>query len=330
MCLESTWLSMNEKVKLNVLPSISVIIPSVLRPSLLRAIASVRRQSYEGVVECIVVIDLPEITHSLPPEVLATADLVVWTGGRARGGGARNLGIELSTGDLVALLDDDDEWMPGKLASQVNLARQLSSEFVISCRLVHRQSNSDAVSGPVPEILIGQQRKESVEEYLFVRRMPSVARASLYTSTLLVSGNLARAVPWNPSLSRHQDWDWLMRLQCAGAIFASTKSAAAVIWLQSEGSISSSADWRSSLEWIESWDTHVSRAVTADFLAGQPLRYALQARSLRGIVAVLRAIVKTRHMPHYGPIIIGLLGLVPRRVLAKLMTSSSVKKVKSS
>jgi glycosyltransferase involved in cell wall biosynthesis len=33
-------------------------------------------------------------------------------------GAARNAGVRAASGDLVALLDSDDEWMPGKLASQ--------------------------------------------------------------------------------------------------------------------------------------------------------------------------------------------------------------------
>lgn len=37
---------------------------------------------------------------------------------------ARNTGIQVATGDWIALLDSDDEWLPTKLAEQVNALRQ--------------------------------------------------------------------------------------------------------------------------------------------------------------------------------------------------------------
>ena len=50
--------------------------------------------------------------------------------------GARNTGVlELST-DLVAFCDDDDEWLPGKLRSQVEaLAARPEAEFA-SCGII--------------------------------------------------------------------------------------------------------------------------------------------------------------------------------------------------
>jgi GT2 family glycosyltransferase len=45
--------------------------------------------------------------------------------------GARNSGIDASTGELVAFCDDDDEWLPGKLAAQVAaLAADPNAQFV--------------------------------------------------------------------------------------------------------------------------------------------------------------------------------------------------------
>ncbi|MFY7777924.1 MAG: glycosyltransferase family A protein, partial [Elstera sp.] len=44
---------------------------------------------------------------------------------------ARNLGVEEARAPLVAFLDDDDIWMPGKLAAQV-AAHQADPEVVLS------------------------------------------------------------------------------------------------------------------------------------------------------------------------------------------------------
>jgi glycosyltransferase involved in cell wall biosynthesis len=47
-------------------------------------------------------------------------------------GGARNLGISRSKGELIAFLDSDDLWLANKLAFQVNLFSDKSVSFVCS------------------------------------------------------------------------------------------------------------------------------------------------------------------------------------------------------
>jgi glycosyltransferase involved in cell wall biosynthesis len=99
--------------------SVSVIVPTVGRPELLlAAVESIRAQRYDGVLEIIVVADAG--TVSLPDPGDPRRPLRVLTNSRRKGAaGARNTGLLAATGDLVALCDDDDEWLPEKLATQV-------------------------------------------------------------------------------------------------------------------------------------------------------------------------------------------------------------------
>jgi glycosyltransferase involved in cell wall biosynthesis len=101
------------------LPAVSVIVPTVGRPELLRAaVESIRAQRYDGVIEIVVVSDAE--TVSLPDPGDPRRRLRVLTNSRRRGAaGARNTGLLAATGELVALCDDDDEWLPDKLATQV-------------------------------------------------------------------------------------------------------------------------------------------------------------------------------------------------------------------
>jgi glycosyltransferase involved in cell wall biosynthesis len=45
-------------------------------------------------------------------------------------GPARNLGIQAATGSWIALLDDDDEWLPGKLAAQIDVVARAGWDVV--------------------------------------------------------------------------------------------------------------------------------------------------------------------------------------------------------
>jgi glycosyltransferase involved in cell wall biosynthesis len=295
-------------------PTVSVVVPTIGRSELVGALRSVRAQRTAARVELIVVHDgLPGT--ELPTEAAGLADHVVRTSGRVGPARARNLGIAEATGDLIALLDDDDEWLPSKLEAQLAVLRGMPdpAHTVVGSRQLYVNSRTGAVSRPSPSRLIGQG--ESIEHYLFRRRPPSGGRPSMSTPTLLCPRELAAATPWDESLALHEDWDWLVRLgRKPGTSFVQAPEPVVRVQRGSEQSLSATTDWRSSLDWANR-ALRSDPAVYADFVAGQPLRYALGAHSWTGIRTVLTALRSTHHMPSVGPLIIGGAGLLPRRAI---------------
>lgn len=99
--------------------TVSGIINTYNRPELLRgAIASALAQT-KPLFELIVVDDCSPA--ELAPVVAAFGDRVRHLRLPRNGGpsAARNAGVEAASGEVVAFLDDDDEWLPEKLARQL-------------------------------------------------------------------------------------------------------------------------------------------------------------------------------------------------------------------
>jgi glycosyltransferase involved in cell wall biosynthesis len=97
---------------------ISVIIPTFNRAKLVqRAIKSVLNQTLKPYE--IIVVDDGSTDDTL--EVLKNYPIKVLTQKNKGISSARNLGIKNATGDIIALLDSDDEWLPTKLKLQLKL-----------------------------------------------------------------------------------------------------------------------------------------------------------------------------------------------------------------
>ncbi|TYB62757.1 glycosyltransferase family 2 protein [Nonomuraea sp. PA05] len=112
-------------------PSVGVVIPTRGdRPALLRqAVDAVLRQDYPGKLHVVVVADgrSPHDVTGVPVRVLPNT----LTPGLP---GARNTGIAACDTDLIAFCDDDDMWLPGKLATQVRALTEAGGEFA-SCAI---------------------------------------------------------------------------------------------------------------------------------------------------------------------------------------------------
>jgi glycosyltransferase involved in cell wall biosynthesis len=108
---------------------ISVVIPTFNRAELLTgAIRSVLNQTFQD-FEVLIVDDGSSDTT---PDVVKSFDdnRIHYIRHTARRGGAaaRNTGIARAGGEYVAFLDDDDEWFPHKLASQMAVMRRSEPE----------------------------------------------------------------------------------------------------------------------------------------------------------------------------------------------------------
>lgn len=99
---------------------ISVIIPTHNRPEMLKkAINSVLNQTYTD-LELVIVDDglekrTDEVIQSVNDPRIKYIQHLEEKGGSA----ARNTGIKNATGEFIAFLDDDDEWVPHKLSMQM-------------------------------------------------------------------------------------------------------------------------------------------------------------------------------------------------------------------
>jgi glycosyltransferase involved in cell wall biosynthesis len=113
-----------------------VVIPTRNRAALVaKAIASVQRQTWpawEGIV----------VDDASVDETLAVLGGIAERDPRVRvvrhehsegGSAARNTGVELARGNILAFLDDDDEWLPTKLAEQLAYLDAHREVGAVSC-----------------------------------------------------------------------------------------------------------------------------------------------------------------------------------------------------
>jgi len=112
------------------MPAVSVIIPTYNRAEFLRlAITSVLNQTFQD-FEIIVVDDASEDhTHEVMNNLNDKRIKYIRHEVNKRVSAARNTGVLNSSGDYIAFLDDDDEWLPGKLQIQVALLEDSTSTF---------------------------------------------------------------------------------------------------------------------------------------------------------------------------------------------------------
>ena len=182
-------------------PTVSVVITAYNQERYLgRAIDSVFAQDYptDG-LEVIVVDD---------GSTDGTAAVAASYGDRIRyvhqpNGGhlaAYDRGIGETTGDYIALLDGDDEWLPHKVSAQVALLEARPEVGLVhgDMRLV------DAAGRVIAESLFADRGMTEVEGDL----LGVLMRRNTVTTTLMVRGSLRERFHPIPSWGRAQDW-WI-------------------------------------------------------------------------------------------------------------------------
>ncbi|XVU30046.1 glycosyltransferase family 2 protein [Actinoplanes sp. CA-054009] len=244
-------------------PDVSVVIPTRNRPELaVRAVQSALGQTHRD-LEVIVVIDGPDPSTSSALSLVEDDRLrVVELPESGKAPNARNQGVNNARGHWVALLDDDDEWLPAKLETQLALAAtsKLASP-IVATRMISRTPRADSV---MPRRL--PEDGEPLSEYLTVRRGLFYGDGFIQTSTIMAPTELLKRVPFTVGLRRQQELDWTLRALQHEDVELLYAPEALVLWHQDENRerISLQNPWEEQLEWLRaSRDLFTPRAYAA-------------------------------------------------------------------
>jgi len=177
---------------------VSAVIPTHNRADLLaRAIRSVQRQTYPQ-LEIIVVDDASQDnTREIVGSINDRRIRYIFHDSNRGGSAARNTGIKAATGEYIAFLDDDDEWVENKIERQLQCVQDFGG---VVCR----------------PFITGKSRLSKLYKKATVN--PRDLRKGFIfgggTSILLARTDILKDTLFDENLSSSQDWDLLIRLTC--------------------------------------------------------------------------------------------------------------------
>jgi glycosyltransferase involved in cell wall biosynthesis len=230
-------------------PDVSVVIPTLNRADLaVRAVHSALAQTHAA-LEVIVVVDGPDPGTEAALAGVADPRLrVLVLADRGKAPNARNQGALAAAGRWTALLDDDDEWLPGKIETQLELAATATKASpVVATRMISRSPRADNV---MPRRLPAPG--EPLSEYFTVRRGLFYGDGFIQTSTIMAPTELLRRVPFTVGLRRQQELDWTLRAVREPDVELLYAGEPLVVWHQDEDRdrISLQNPWEEQLAWL--------------------------------------------------------------------------------
>lgn len=201
---------------------VSVVVPTHNRPAFMKsAVESVLAQRTDATGEVIIVFDacpieVPEVTLPEGWVVRGIANT------RSRGlAGARNSGIDAAAGRLVAFLDDDDEWLPGKLDAQLRRFAEVPSAMAVGTAMLIDDGTSHRERLAPAEVL--------THEDFLRNRNPGVHSSSLMFRRDVLQGALGLIDEELPR-SYGEDYDILLRASALGIVTVVNEPLVKVLW----------------------------------------------------------------------------------------------------
>lgn len=295
---------------------VSVIIPTILRETFFECYSSVVNQG-KLIDEILVGVDLPEGHDKLVAlkDYLNKQNIPTYlyvSGGGKGAGFIRERLSRISKSRWIAYIDDDDIFLEKKLEIQIAAAENNSADLVAS-RFSYIDNNNLIAYKHAPKTLY--DNKSDISDYLFKSRKLNLGRNILETSTLLLNSTCIPYVNWNAELKRHQDWDLILRLSRKGYRIHHCPEVLSYIRLPSKSGVSSSCDWQASLEWFNNNRTLFTEKAAVDFLIGQTLRYSIQSRQIKAIIATLKS-YKSKQLPSKRSLLLAMSSVIDRNRLS--------------
>ena len=184
--------------------TISIIIPYFKNAKeIKRSLMSVFKQTYQN-FEVLIINDASPDWEEALPIIKSFSDTRITTISHAinkNGAAARNTGIKAAKGAYIAFLDADDEWEVNHIITSLKTLSKAKADLSYSrCKMITKP----------PYIIMPRVEKrpnETISDYLFV------AGEAMYTPAIIMKTEVANQNLFNENLRRHQDYDFLLRLE---------------------------------------------------------------------------------------------------------------------
>ncbi len=267
-------------------PRVSAVIPTRNRPDLVvRAVMSALRQTFTS-IEVVVVVDGPDqLTNQALTEIPDPRLRVVALENSVGGAEARNLGVLSSRGQWIALLDDDDEWLPGRLKNNWQPPKPVPLKMHLSCVL----SWSALRSGKTSCVPAGFPAEgESICEYMFD------FLCYFQTSTFFCSRQLLLDVPFRKELKGFHDIDWFLRVNSSPKVKLEVVKELLSVYHAPEqrATITAGLHWEKRLAWGQENRGLMTRRAYSRFIVGSCAGPSVRDKAgLSGLARLLRECV---------------------------------------
>jgi len=190
--------------------SYSVIIPTIGRDTLNRAIESVLKQTLPPAEIIVVAGNPPNISQAYASKVKVVENYSS-ASSASTAAHNRNIGVRAATSDFVAFLDDDDLWLPSKMKIQMEYLSKFPQGLSMTSTLyvlfgiftIKRPRKRFAIDQSILQAIYGRRRV-----------LPSPYYAG--SSGIVLSRSLAISHPFNEELSYCEDIWWMHELQIDG------------------------------------------------------------------------------------------------------------------
>ena len=231
-------------------PLVSVIVPTRNRANLVaRAIQSVLDQTYRH-IECIIVDDgSSDETRQVVEEFTDERLVYLRHETQRHASAARNTGIAYSRGELIAFLDDDDEWISRKLEKQVELLLSLHEKVgMVYCWMDYFDQKGNLIKEHHPKF-----KGYVFHDVLYVQRLGGCP-------TLLVRRDVVEKVGgFDETLPRGNDGDFIRRVCRQYEVDYVPESLVKVYVGHGKGRISTRLDRKGIIVAIRSLETRLAK-----------------------------------------------------------------------
>lgn len=194
--------------KLDQFPSVSVVIPTLGRESLVNSIMSAINQTVKP-LEVLVICHDSLCDTQVISQAAGIPLVKILRNSQGTASENRNQGIRESLGDFIAFLDDDDKWISSKLESQLSLVK-LQNYDLVACKARYTGWRNEEVPKK------SYSSRQTFLQSLYGKWDFGTRKYGIPTPTILVRTAVARQIQFDTHLQEREDLLFIDKVELAG------------------------------------------------------------------------------------------------------------------